>query len=168
MTSKPTVIVAGTFNRFHSGHRVLIIRALWEALRKGAYLIIGVTTDAFAKEGRTVPVRPWTERADEVFRFACEYMLDLVRAGIFDKIVFVRLEEVKSKDDMPFLAMGDVLVASEETADNARRLTDGMGCDLVVLPMLKDEHGREIHATDIIKDEERNAFTMREWRVKNA
>jgi trk system potassium uptake protein TrkH len=99
MTSKPTVIVAGTFNRFHSGHRVLIIRALWEALRKGAYLTIGVTTDAFAKESRTVPVRPWTERADEVFRFACEYNNPATIGGmsIFDKIQVSLFQSVTTR-----------------------------------------------------------------------
>ena len=51
---------------------------------------------------------------------------------------------------------GDTLVVSEETEVNARRILKEKGyvCQVAVVPMAKDLQGREIHSTDIIKQEE--------------
>ena len=117
--SRPNiVVVAGTFNRFHEGHRALIVRAIWEAMRAGYSLHIGVTTDEFAKEGRNVPVRPRDDRVKDVFLFAAGYRDDLVHSGSFEKSIDIVIDEVKSKNDMPFLIDGDILVVSEETYRN--------------------------------------------------
>lgn len=152
--SRPNiVVVAGTFNRFHEGHRALIVRAVWEAMHTGNSLHIGVTTDEFAKEGRDVPVRPREERIKDVFRFAVSCRDDLEHSGIVKKSINIEIDDVKSKNDMPFLIEGDILVVSEETYRNAIKLTAGMDGTIITVPMRKGRDGKEIHSTTIIKEE---------------
>ena len=149
------VVVAGTFNRFHEGHRALIIRAVWEAMRKRATLHIGVTTDEFAQSTRDVPVRSKHERLHDVFVFAASYARDLTDAGVFYEGIEIRTDDVTSKDDMPAMSRGDVIVVSEETVENALRLLEDSECRIVVVPMRKDGNGKAIHATDIINAEKK-------------
>ena len=153
MSRANIVLVAGTFNRFHDGHRALIVRAVWEAMRTGQTLCIGVTTDEFAKVGRDVPVRSRKERIKDVFEFAASCRDDLEYSGIVKKSIDIEIAEVKSKNDMPFLIEGDILVVSEETYRNAIKLTAGMDGTIITVPMRKDRNGKEIHSTTLIKEE---------------
>jgi phosphopantetheine adenylyltransferase len=67
-----------------------------------------------------------------------------------------RYHEVHSKSDMMRMYHRDTLVVSEETEANARQVLKERGyhCKIAVVPMVRDQQGREIHSTDIIKQEE--------------
>ena len=153
------VVVAGTFNRLHAGHRSLLIKAMWRAMNTpGHELEIGITSDEFAQSTRTVPVRPYKERMSDVDRFLHQYQKDLLNTGMYpDDTLRIRggYHMVHSKKDMMRMYKGDTLVVSEETEANARQVLKAKGyrCKVAVVPMVRDQQGREIHSTDIIMEE---------------
>lgn len=154
---KPSVIVAGTFNRFHGGHRRLLVRAIWESYQTGMPLIIGVTHDAFARRGRKVEVRPWFERAKSVSDFVEAYVKDCQHADAFRGFVPTRrIMFVFDKNQMPSRQVCATMVVSEETEPHTRALLKALRYDdtkVVVVPMKKDEKGNVIHSTDLILKE---------------
>ena len=78
------VVVAGTFNRLHGGHRALLIKTIWRAMNTpGHELAIGITSDEFAQSTRDVQVRPYEERLGDVFRFLSQYIKDLYLTGMY-------------------------------------------------------------------------------------
>ena len=153
------VVVAGTFNRLHAGHRSLLIKAVWRAMNTPDHVLeIGITSDEFAQSARDVPVRPFEERAWDVVQFIRRYIKDLYHTGMYPRDMLKikgHCRPVHSKTDMMRMYKGDTLVVSEETEANARQVLKAKGyrCKVVVVPMVKDEQGREIHSTDIIKQE---------------
>ena len=153
------VVVAGTFNRLHAGHRSLLIKAVWRAMNTPDHVLeIGITSDEFAQSTRDVPVRPYEERMRDVNRFLHRYLKDLDHTGMYPgDTLRIRggYHIVHSKTDMMRMYKGDTLVVSEETEANARQVLKAKGyrCKVVVVPMVKDEQGREIHSTDIINQE---------------
>ena len=61
------VMVGGTFDPLHAGHRKLLGRS-FELAGKEGFVVIGLTTDEFAGR-KTHPVRPFEERRRELERF---------------------------------------------------------------------------------------------------
>lgn len=57
--------MAGTFDTLHAGHRALIDRAF----EVGKSVLIGLCTDAFARERKGPGVRPYTERKRALLKF---------------------------------------------------------------------------------------------------
>lgn len=153
------VVVAGTFNRLHAGHRSLLIKAVWRAMNTPDHeLEIGITSDEFAQSTRTVPVRPYEERVNDVDRFLRRYLKDLDHTGMYPSDTLrIRggYHMVNSKKDMMRMYKGDTLVVSEETEANARQVLKAKKyrCKVVVVPMVKDQQGREIHSTQIVLEE---------------
>ncbi|MCP1663109.1 MAG: phosphopantetheine adenylyltransferase [Methanocalculus sp. MSAO_Arc1] len=58
------VMVGGTFDPFHVGHKVLLTRS-FEIAGKGGFVTIGLTSDDFAS-AKTHPVRPFEDRLREL------------------------------------------------------------------------------------------------------
>lgn len=154
------VVVAGTFNRLHAGHRKLLIKAVWRAMNTpGHELEIGITSDDFAQSTRTVPVRRYDVRMWDVDRFLYRYITDLAHTGMYpgDTLrIRYNFHTVYTKTDMMRMYKGDTLVVSEETEENARQVLKAKGyrCKVAVVSMVRDQQGREIHSTDIIRQEE--------------
>jgi pantetheine-phosphate adenylyltransferase len=61
------VMVGGTFDPLHAGHRKLLTRS-FELAGPGGCVVIGLTTDEFAGR-KTHPVRPFGERKRALERF---------------------------------------------------------------------------------------------------
>lgn len=141
-----TVVVGGTFNIFHAGHRRLLDEAIAVAAFKRCSLVIGITTDEFARSTRSVKVRPYEERMHDVQR----YVEDDDLRPHFGPTYYLRIE---SADDMPEMGEKDTLVVSEETAGNAYRILaeKDYGCEVRVVDMVCDENGNEIHSTNILR-----------------
>lgn len=146
------VVLGGTFNVFHKGHQRLLDNAITLAAFRECALVIGVTSDAFAGSTRCAPVRPYSERLNDIR----EYVEHDDLRPYFGPVAYLRVD---SADQMPEMGDDDVLVVSEETAPNAFRVISDRkyGCAVHVVDMVKDRDGKEIHSTDILRRETREA-----------
>jgi pantetheine-phosphate adenylyltransferase len=142
------VVLGGTFDPVHDGHRALFRRAF-----ELGDLTIGLTSDDLAPKTRNVDrfVRPYharkTDLADELAALADEYDREFeIR----------RLEEPTGVADEPGF---DVLIASPETVEGARsvnekRETNGLDAlEIEVVDHRYAEDGEIISSTRIIEGE---------------
>ncbi|MBN3037305.1 MAG: pantetheine-phosphate adenylyltransferase, partial [Candidatus Diapherotrites archaeon] len=145
------VCVGGTFNRLHEGHQRLIDKAF----SLSDHVVIGVTTDAFAKKlNKEAEVRSFEERVAD---------LNLYTMG---RAEIVPIEDVAG----PVLQdpAVSVLVTSTETYRNAFKINEdrvklGMKPVLVVvIPLVKNAKGLKLSSTALIKDEQPSFATVPE------
>jgi len=123
------VVVAGTFNCMHDGHR----RLLSIAFEAGDMVFVGLTGDAFAKrlKGECLP---FAQRKKALKAELAKYGKNWEIAEIDDEIGFT--DEVEELD---------AIVASEETGRNAElvnkvRMSNGMKpLEVIVIPLVRDE-----------------------------
>lgn len=162
MRERSTVYVAGTFNRFHRGHEVLIDAALDEAGTLTRFdvpteMMVCVLEDAPARQTRSVPVRPFAERLADVQAYVAQGIMDsaeLEKAcsqGML-MVSFMPMPDAGWTD--PELQDDDVVVCSRETEPKVRamlaaRPDRGRYISVRVVPMMRDEEGREIHSTTL-------------------
>ena len=142
------VVLGGTFDPVHDGHRALFERAF----SRGS-VTVGLTSDEYATETRSEDrvVRPYRERRDaleaELDRFAEKY----------DREYTVR--PIDGPTDVATEAGFEVLVVSAETADvgeevNRRRRERGHEpLDIEVADRRTAEDGGPISATRIVHGE---------------
>lgn len=138
-----TVLVGGTFDEFHKGHRALIMKAL----EVGKRVIIGLSSDQLARELRkNHEVAIYEERLKELRNF-------LRKQGVFEWAKIVPL-------DTPFgitlsTTIADALVVSKETEPvglviNKKRAANGLKpLELVVIEMVPAEDTVPISSTRI-------------------
>ena len=141
-------VVGGTFNVFHKGHAALLDTAMTAAALKGSALVIGITSDELAKSMRSVPVRPFRDRLDDVAGH-------IERSDIRSEFGPVMYSVIHSPDDMPEMGSADMLVVSKETEERARRLLAEKGyvCNVRTVPMVCGKDGEEIHSTRILEEQ---------------
>jgi len=145
-TKYSKVATGGTFDQLHAGHR----RLLEKSFELGAEVVIGLTSDEFARKGGKAPKRTYELRKAE---------LDAYIRGRFPG----RRYSIAKLDDFfgPGIASKDVeaLVASPETGKkvelaNALRAKRGFPpLELVVIDWVVAEDGRPISSTRIRKGE---------------
>jgi pantetheine-phosphate adenylyltransferase len=136
------VATGGTFDQFHAGHRRLLERSF----ELGDEVVIGLTSDEFARKEGKVPDRPYEQRRGELVAFI---------KGSFPG----RRYAVAKLDDFfgPGIASKEVqaLVASPETGKRvelANKLRAERGfppLELVVVDWVVAEDGRPISSTRI-------------------
>lgn len=105
-----TVAVGGTFNILHDGHRALLTRAF----ELGELIHIGLTSDEFAAESRSLPVKPYEERRKNLLKF-------VKKLGFEKKFTILPITTaygVTLERDL------DHLVVSPETEDIAREINE--------------------------------------------
>lgn len=143
------VVVGGTFNVFHKGHARLLDVAMTQAALKHAALIVGITSDELAQSSRSVPVRPYRARLDDVARY-------IERSDIRPEFGPVMYSLIHDVNDMPCMSEEDTLVVSEEKKNRARIVLANKGyiCKIRTVPMVKDKNGEEIHSTKILGEKE--------------
>ena len=142
------VVVAGTFGPLHDGHRKLLATAL-ECGDEG--VVVGLTSDAFARGKRDRPVPDFTERRDR--------LVDALTAlDEWDRTVTVR----EIDDEFDFAATDptlDAVVVSTESDDeladlNERRREGGFDPLVgVVVPVVRSEDGERISSTRVVRGE---------------
>jgi pantetheine-phosphate adenylyltransferase len=102
------VAVGGTFSFFHPGHRHL----LKYALEVGETVIVGVTSDEFAKAlGKQHPIEPYEVRALRVLRYC------LRKARVGQRVVVLPIDDAGGPaSNDPSV---EAIIATEETAIRA-------------------------------------------------
>ena len=138
-----TVLVGGTFDEFHKGHRALIMKAF----EVGERVMIGLSSDQLARELRkNHDIATYEERLSELRNF-------LRRQRVFDRAKIVPL-------DTPFgitlsTTIAEALVLSKETEPvgitiNGKREASGLKpLALVVIDMIPAEDYVPISSTRI-------------------
>ena len=134
-----TAAVAGTFNILHEGHKALIRRAFEIADQ----VVIGITSDRMASGGRDKRV-PMVIRRRELESFVSI----LGSARIFE------IDDMYGPDEI--MDGVDILVVSEETLDNGRKVNDRRRSrglkpmELSVVPLVMSDRGEKISASSIL------------------
>jgi pantetheine-phosphate adenylyltransferase len=141
------VMVGGTFDPLHDGHRRLILRSFVLAGQDGE-VVIGLTTDRFA--GRKIhPVRDYEARKLSLEAF--------IRS--FGPISFWKVEPLDDPYGSALDAEFDALVVSEETLPVAmkinrlRRERGNQKVDIHQISCVLAEDGRWISSTRIYRGE---------------
>jgi len=141
------VMVGGTFDPLHDGHKQLLARS-FELAGLSGVVVIGLTTDRFARS-KSHPVRSFTEREESLVRFINDrgYLTPWHIEPLSDKY--------GSALDTDF----DALVVSEETlpvASEINRLRRERGLrkvDIHQITCVLAEDGRWISSTRIYRGE---------------
>jgi pantetheine-phosphate adenylyltransferase len=142
-----TVLVGGTFDKFHKGHRALLMAAF----QAGERVIIGLSSDQLAREMRkSHEIATYEQRLRELRRF-------LRKQAVFDRAKIVPL-------DTPYgvtlsTTVADGLVVSKETEHvgldiNEKRRASGLRTlELIVINMIPAEDRVPISTTRIRRGE---------------
>ena len=141
------VMVGGTFDPLHAGHRKLLSRS-FELAGSSGEVIIGLTTDDFAS-AKVHPVHPYDKRLENITSFIREqgYTATWKVAPLADRY--------GSALDADF----DILVVSEETfpvaveINELRRERGRKKVDLYEVSCVLAEDGRRISSTRIYRGE---------------
>lgn len=138
-----TVLVGGTFDEFHKGHRALIMKAF----EVGDRVLLGLSSDQLARELRkNHEISSYEERLADLRKFLGEQ-------GVFDRAKIVPL-------DTPYgitlsTTIADALVVSKETEpvgkeiNNKRKASGITPLKLVVIRMVPAEDCVPISTTRI-------------------
>lgn len=133
------VSVSGTFNRFHKGHRALIDKAF----EVGDEIYIGITSDEFAST-KSVDVADFETRKKAVDDY------------VSTKGKPYHFKRIDDPLELGFMKDMDILVVSEETVVNGRKIVeslamDGKRLELVVIPMVGSKKTDKISSSGIIE-----------------
>lgn len=139
--------VGGTFDEFHRGHRVLLLKAF----EIGERVVIGLCSDEFAKKlGKPHVTAPYEDRLKEL------------KAFLSDLGFWGRAEIIPLNDPFgPTLAEGciEALVVSEETRPTAVKINEKrrniglLPLEIVTIKMVPSENCAPISTTRIRKGE---------------
>ena len=137
-------LVGGTFSRLHKGHRIL----LKTAIDTGGHVIIGLTTDDYAKGNKDYPPVPYQRRREALRRFMDRYSRDYE---------IVPLESRRGNSDT--VAEYDCMVVSRETERSAldinrRRIANGLrALKIITIPSVLAEDLFPLSSSRIVSGE---------------
>lgn len=137
------IAAGGTFDHLHEGHKVFL---MW-LFTQGERVILGVTSDEFAKDTKNTLVEPFAIRKQQVENF-------LKEKNLFDRLSLVSIDDVYGpllKSDFEVEALG----VTEDTYKGAEMVNEKrVGLGLSSLPILtmnlhKGIYGQPISSTAI-------------------
>ncbi|OPY39264.1 MAG: Phosphopantetheine adenylyltransferase [Methanoregula sp. PtaU1.Bin051] len=141
------VMVGGTFDPLHDGHKRLISRT-FELAGPDGQVVIGLTTDSFASS-KTHPIRPYTVRRQELERY--------IHKSYFT--THWTIEPLNDRFGSALDADFDAIVVSEETLPAAveinrlRHKRRKKKVDIHQITCVLAEDGRWISSTRILRGE---------------
>jgi pantetheine-phosphate adenylyltransferase len=141
------VMVGGTFDPLHDGHKQLLARSFELAGENGS-VVIGLTTDTFAR-AKSHPVRPYEERKKNLSRFIADRGYNTVW----------KIEPLSDRYGTALHSDFDALVVSEETLPVAteinllRRDNGFRKVDIHQITCVLAEDDRWISSTRIFRGE---------------
>jgi pantetheine-phosphate adenylyltransferase len=141
------IMVGGTFDPLHDGHKQLISRS-FELAGPDGHVVIGLTTDRFASR-KIHPVRPYRERKENLVKF-------IVDKGFSTNWA---VEPLNDRFGSAIDADFDALVVSEETLATAaeinriRRERGKKKVDIHQITCVLAQDGRWISSTRIYRGE---------------
>jgi pantetheine-phosphate adenylyltransferase len=141
------VMVGGTFDPLHDGHKSLLTRS-FELAGPGGRVVIGLTTDAFASR-KVHPIRPFSARKSDLERYIAEQTF---------KASWI-VEPLSDRYGSAIEADFDAIIVSEETlpvAVEINKLRRGRGkkkVDIHQICCVLAEDGRWISSTRIYRGE---------------
>jgi pantetheine-phosphate adenylyltransferase len=141
------VAVGGTFDEFHRGHRVLLMKAI----EVGEFILIGLCSDEFAKKmGKPHVTAPYEERLKEL----CDFLKSL---GVSHKADIVPLNDPYGNTLVDRSI--DALVVSEETEKTAIEINQKRSeaqlppLKIITISMVPAENSTPISTTRIREGE---------------
>jgi pantetheine-phosphate adenylyltransferase len=141
------VMVGGTFDPLHDGHKRLLDRSFAIA-GPGGQVVIGLTTDTFARK-KIHPIRPFTVRKEELEYYIAESCLQ----------TSCRIEPLNDRFGSALDTDFDAIVVSEETLpvaveiNNLRKEKKLKKVDIHQISCVLAEDGRWISSTRIYRGE---------------
>jgi len=132
------IVVGGTFDGLHDGHRSV----LRTAFQNAESVVVGLTSDEFAMRFRTRDVKPFEKRKRDLEAFVCQFGKPHEIIAINDNYGVATLD--------PAI---DCIVVSEETLLRAeeintirfkKRLPKLM---IIVVPLVLDEKGKPLSSS---------------------
>ncbi len=141
------VMVGGTFDPLHDGHKRLLART-FDLAGRGGEVVIGLTTDTFAS-AKSHPIRPFAIRERE--------LVDFIKQGNFP--ASWKIEPLSDRYGSALDADFDAIVVSEETMPTAieinrmRREKKKKKVDIHQITCVLAEDGRWISSTRIWRGE---------------
>jgi pantetheine-phosphate adenylyltransferase len=141
------VMVGGTFDPLHDGHKRLLTRS-FELAGPGGYVVIGLTSDSFASR-KIHPIRPFAARSTDLER----YISSTVHSTRWS------IEPLNDRYGSAIDADFDALIVSEETLKVAveinklRRDKGQKKVDIHQISCVLAEDGRWISSTRIYRGE---------------
>ncbi len=130
------VVVAGTFNCIHYGHR----RLLRTALEAGEKVVLGLTSDNFARSIKGV-AKPHADR-----RTALED--ELVKIGGAEKCEIVVIDDevgiAGEKKELQAIVVSTETEANAYKVNEVRKRKGLQELEIIVIPLVKDVEGRKL------------------------
>jgi pantetheine-phosphate adenylyltransferase len=142
-----TVAVGGTFDKFHKGHRALLMKAF----ELGEQVLIGLSSDEFAEKlDKPHVTAPYKQRLEELKAFLFEHD-------------FLRRTRIITLDDVYGVTLSkgcvEALVVSKETESTAVRINEERKrrelspLHIVVISMIPSENHVPVSTTRIRRGE---------------
>jgi pantetheine-phosphate adenylyltransferase len=141
------VMVGGTFDPLHDGHKRLLARS-FDLAGPDGYVAIGLTSDSFASR-KNHPIRPFAERSSDLERFLSRTI----------KSTRWAIELLNDRYGSAIDADFDALIVSEETLpvaveiNSLRREKGKKKVDIHQISCVLAEDGRWISSTRIYRGE---------------
>jgi pantetheine-phosphate adenylyltransferase len=141
------VMVGGTFDPLHDGHKRLLARS-FDLAGPDGYVAIGLTSDSFAIR-KNHPIRPFTERSADLERFLSRTI----------KTTRWAIEPLNDRYGSAIDADFDALIVSEETLpvaveiNSLRREKGKKKVDIHQISCVLADDGRWISSTRIYRGE---------------
>jgi pantetheine-phosphate adenylyltransferase len=141
------VMVGGTFDPLHDGHKRLLTRS-FDLAGPDGFVAIGLTSDSFASR-KNHPIRPFAERSEDLERFLSRTI----------KSTRWAIEPLNDRYGSAVDADFDALIVSEETLpvaveiNSLRREKGKKKVDIHQISCVLAEDGRWISSTRIYRGE---------------